>query len=219
VIVAVAAGQLVVLFFSSLVIAYSGALMPGPMLTVVVVESPRHGAKAGPLVVLGHAILELVLLGALVVGLGHLLERGSFKAAIALIGGAMLVWTAASMIAAVARDKVELDWQADARGRRMRMVLSGVISSLSNPYWTIWWATIGLGLLTKAYAAGVAGVAVFYVGHILGDLTWYSAVSCTIAAGRRFITVRVYKVMLCAAAAFLLALAAWFIVSGVRFVT
>jgi threonine/homoserine/homoserine lactone efflux protein len=88
---------------------------------------------------------------------------------------------------------------------------------LSNPYWTIWWATIGLGLLTKAYAYGVAGVAVFYVGHILGDLTWYSVVSGTIAAGRRFITLRGYKIMLCAAAAFLLALAAWFIVSGVRF--
>jgi threonine/homoserine/homoserine lactone efflux protein len=219
VVVAVATGQLVVLFFSSLVVAYSGALMPGPMLTAVVVESPRHGAKAGPLVVLGHAILELVLLGALVLGLGHLLERGSFKAAIALIGGAMLVWPARAFIIAVARDKVELEWQADTPGRSMRMILSGVLSSLSNPYWTIWWATIGLGLLTKAYAFGVAGVAVFYVGHILGDLTWYSAVSRAIAAGRRFITLRVYKVMLCAAAAFLLALAAWFIVSGVRFVS
>jgi threonine/homoserine/homoserine lactone efflux protein len=219
VIAAAAAGQLVVLFFSSLLVAYSGALMPGPMLTAVVVESPRHGAKAGPLVVLGHAILELVLLGALVLGLGHLLERGSFKAAIALIGGAMLVWTATAMIVTVARDKVDLDWQAEAPGRRMRIVLSGVLSSLSNPYWTIWWATIGLGLLTKAYAYGVAGVAVFYVGHILGDLTWYSVVSGTIAAGRRFITLRGYKMMLCAAAAFLLALAAWFIVSGVRFVS
>jgi threonine/homoserine/homoserine lactone efflux protein len=219
VIATVAAGQLVVLFFSSLLVAYSGALMPGPMLTAVVVESPRHGAKAGPLVVLGHAILELVLLGALVLGLGHLLERGSFKAAIALIGGAMLVWTATAMIVTVARDKVDLDWQAEAPGRRMRIVLSGVLSSLSNPYWTIWWATIGLGLLTKAYAYGVAGVAVFYVGHILGDLTWYSVVSGTIAAGRRFITLRGYKMMLCAAAAFLLALAAWFIVSGVRFVS
>jgi threonine/homoserine/homoserine lactone efflux protein len=219
VIAAAAAGQLVVLFFSSLLVAYSGALMPGPMLTAVVVESPRHGAKAGPLVVLGHAILELVLLGALVLGLGHLLERGSFKAAIALVGGAMLVYTATAMIVTVARDKVDLDWQAEAPGRRMRIVLSGVLSSLSNPYWTIWWATIGLGLLTKAYAYGVAGVAVFYVGHILGDLTWYSVVSGTIAAGRRFITLRGYKMMLCAAAAFLLALAAWFIVSGVRFVS
>ena len=53
---------LVLLFFSSIVIALSGAMMPGPMLTVVVTETPRHGARAGPLVVLGHGILELVLL-------------------------------------------------------------------------------------------------------------------------------------------------------------
>ena len=42
-----------------------------------------------------------------------------------------------------------------------------------------------MSLLTKAYAIGMAGLVAFYVGHILGDLTWYSAVSGIVAAGRR----------------------------------
>lgn len=209
--------DVVIIFFSSLVVAYSGALMPGPMLAVVVAETPRRGAIAGPLVVLGHSILELVLLAALVIGLGPLLAREGVQATLSLVGGAMLVVTGGAMLVAVARDEVRLEWDAAADGAgRARTVLGGVLSSLANPYWTIWWATIGLGLLTKAYAIGAAALVAFYVGHILGDLTWYSAVSGAIAAGRRWISVRGYRAMIAVAAVFLLGLAAWFVVSGLR---
>jgi threonine/homoserine/homoserine lactone efflux protein len=204
------------MFLSSLLIAYSGALMPGPMLTVVVTETPRQGAKAGPLVVLGHAILELTLLILLVVGLGPILKHQSVQAVLQIAGGLMLVWTAASMIVALARRRVSIDWTGGSGGGKARTVLMGIVSSLANPYWTIWWVTIGLGLLTKAYALGIAGLVAFYLGHITGDLTWYSLVSGAIAAGKRFITPRVYRTMVAIAAAFLLVLATWFLTSGIR---
>ena len=204
------------MFFSSMLIAYSGAIMPGPMLAVVVAESPRQGARAGPLVVLGHALLELALLGLLVLGLGPLLEREGVQAVLSVVGGAMLVATAAVMLVSVARDTARLEYGAAGGRAHGRAVLGGIVSSLSNPYWSIWWATIGLSLLTKAYALGAAALVAFYVGHILGDLTWYSAVSGVIAAGRRWITPRRYRVMVAVMACFLLVLAAWFVVSGVR---
>jgi threonine/homoserine/homoserine lactone efflux protein len=204
------------MFFSSMLIAYSGAIMPGPMLAVVVAESPRQGVRAGPLVVLGHALLELALLGLLVLGLGPLLVREGVQAVLSMVGGVMLVATAAAMLLSVVRDTARLEYGAAGGRAHGRAVLGGVVSSLSNPYWSIWWATIGLSLLTKAYALGDAALVAFYVGHILGDLTWYSAVSGVIAAGRRWITPRRYRVMVAVMACFLLALAAWFLVSGVR---
>lgn len=213
-------GELALIFVSSLAIAYSGALMPGPMLSVVVTESPRQGAKAGPLVVLGHAILELALLALLIVGLGPMLERPAVQAGLALVGGMMLLVTAALMLLAVVRGRVALKLESGAgASRHARTVLAGAVSSLSNPYWIIWWATIGLSLVTKAYALGVAGLVAFYIGHILGDLSWYTAVSGVVAAGRRWITLRVYRGMIVAAACFLLALAAWFLASGVGSLT
>lgn len=210
---------LVLLFFSSLVVALSGAMMPGPMLTAVVTETPRHGAKAGPLVVLGHGILELVLLLLLVIGLRPLLSDESVQAGLQIVGGLMLVWTGVAMIVAVARRRVTIDWDGADRGARAKTVWMGIVSSLANPYWTLWWATIGLSLLTKAYGLGLAGLVVFYLGHILGDLSWYSLISGALAAGKRFITLGVYRVMLLVAASFLLCLAAWFLVSGVRTAT
>jgi threonine/homoserine/homoserine lactone efflux protein len=209
--------DVLVIFFSSMVLAYSGALMPGPMLAVVVAETPRQGARAGPLVVLGHAVLELVLLAALVIGLGPVLEREGVQATLSLVGGVMLAVTGGAMVLVVLRGTARLEWDTAGASRgRARTVLGGIVSSLANPYWTIWWVTIGLGLLTKAYAIGVAALVAFYVGHILGDLTWYSAVSGALAAGRRWISARGYRAMIVVAAAFLFAMAAWFLVSGLR---
>ena len=61
--------SLIAIFTSSFIIALSGALMPGPLLTFTVSESPQRGAITGPLVILGHGILELALVLALLSGM------------------------------------------------------------------------------------------------------------------------------------------------------
>lgn len=95
-------------------------------------------------------------------------------------------------------------------------MVTGAVLSLSTPYWTLWWATIGLGYILYSARLGPAGVAVFFVGHILGDLVWYSAISLAIGKGRKFLSDRSYRVIIGSCAAFLLALACWFAWSGMH---
>jgi threonine/homoserine/homoserine lactone efflux protein len=64
-------------------------------------------------------------------------------------------------------------------------VALGIVLSLSNPYWILWWATIGLAMLTPAIDQGWPAVASVYAGHISADLAWYGAVSAAVAGGRR----------------------------------
>ena len=61
--------------------------MPGPLLTVTVSESTQRGAAAGPLMILGHCILELTLVLALLSGLAPFLKRDDVFVVIALVGG------------------------------------------------------------------------------------------------------------------------------------
>jgi hypothetical protein len=37
------------------------------------------------------------------------------------------------------------------------VIFAATVLSLSNPYWTIWWVTIGLGWMQKSLVYGVAG--------------------------------------------------------------
>ena len=63
--------SLIAIFFTSMVVALSGAMMPGPLLTITITESTRRGVASGPLLIAGHAVLELVLVIALLFGLGN----------------------------------------------------------------------------------------------------------------------------------------------------
>lgn len=195
-------------------IGFSGALMPGPLLAFTVNASVRRGAAAGPLAVLGHALLEAPLVVLLALGVGQALRAGPAMAAIAFVGGAVLLWMGADMLRRAPRQRLQAT-VADRPG--LSPVVGGVVVSLSNPYWTIWWVTVGATYVLLSVTHGVAGVLAFYLGHILSDLVWYSLVSIAVARGRRVMTDRAYQVLVGVCGLLLLGFGGWFVWSGVRF--
>jgi threonine/homoserine/homoserine lactone efflux protein len=177
---------------TSFIIGLSGAMMPGPVLTVTIGEAGRRGFAAGPLIVLGHGILELALVIGLTLGLGALLTREPVIGAIGLVGGAMLLWMGAAMLRSL--PGLSLRWErAEAPRGGLHPVLAGILTSVANPYWTLWWATIGLGYVALAGRLGTVGLVSFYTGHILSDLAWYSFVAAGVSVGRRLLTDRAYR--------------------------
>jgi threonine/homoserine/homoserine lactone efflux protein len=95
-------------------------------------------------------------------------------------------------------------------------VVAGILTSLSNPYWTIWWATIGLGYIVLSRRLGTVGLLSFYVGHILSDLSWYSFVALALTLGRRAISDRIYRGVVAVCGVFLVGFGAYFGYSGLR---
>jgi threonine/homoserine/homoserine lactone efflux protein len=206
--------SLVAIFFSSFIIALSGALMPGPLLTVTVSESTRRGAMAGPLMILGHAILELALVVALLAGLAPLLVREDVFIVIALVGGTILMWMAVSMFKSL--PSLHLSFDAKDERKDQNLIIAGILFSLANPYWTIWWASIGLGYIMHSVKFGILGVASFYLGHILADLAWYAFISLGVAKGRKFFSDTVYRRLIGGCALFLVVFACYFFYSGIE---
>jgi threonine/homoserine/homoserine lactone efflux protein len=177
-------------------------------------EGEESAALAGPLIVLGHGILEVLLVVGVVLGLGKLLVLGPVIGTIGLTGGLVLIWMAWGMF----RSLRELTLRADVSGgARQHPVLAGILTTLSNPYWIIWWATIGLGYIALSMRLGLTGLVSFYVGHILSDLAWYSSISLTLAMGHRLLTDRVYRGLVAVCACFLLAFGLYFGYAGVRY--
>jgi len=82
-------------------------------------------------------------------------------------------------------------------------VLGGILVSMSNPYWWVWWATIG-GAFMLQYDISFRNwplLLAFLAGHEAGDLGWYWLVSAIVSLGRRGITDRIYRIVLLACAA------------------
>lgn len=195
---------------TAFIIGLSGAAMPGPMLTATIDHSARRGFRAGPAITLGHGLLEAALAVAILLGLKPFLTRPELIRAIGFIGGLFMAYMAFGMMARAWREGLPDLVKGDSDGSH-RTVFAGAFFSLSNPYWIVWWATIGAAYLIIASRSGTIGIVAFLIGHISADLAWYSLVSFAVSAGRKVLNDTVYRVLIGVCSVFLFALAASFI--------
>lgn len=208
------------LFILAFGVGLSGALAPGPLLTICIAESSRRGFVTGPLLVVGHGILELALILALLLlaGLSAFIQLDAVKMVIFLLGGAFLVYLGQDMVRSPDMAGFSPSSTEAAPRRGLHPVIAGVVVSLSNPYWSLWWATVGLSFLVKAIESGAIGVAAFFSGHILADLGWYSLVAAAVVAGRNVMRGEIFRLIFILCGVFLLGLGAFFLYQGVQLV-
>jgi threonine/homoserine/homoserine lactone efflux protein len=205
------------IFITSFLMALSGALMPGPLLTVTINESLRRGPWTGPLMIAGHGVLELAFIFVILKGLGELFKQNAVLSGIAFVGSVILLWMGYSMLKGIR--SLTLAGTSEAvdgapSGIVGNPIVAGVVVSLSNPYWTIWWLTIGLAYIVISAKLGIWGVVAFFTGHIAADLIWYTLVSTSVSFGRRFFTDSVYRGVVFACGLFLLIFSVYFFKSG-----
>jgi threonine/homoserine/homoserine lactone efflux protein len=205
--------DLVSIFFVSLGVGLSGALMPGPLLTVTIHESYRRGFIAAPLLVAGHAVLEGSLVILLVLGLDRVVGNSVFFGVVGMAGGTFLIYMGLGMVVDVRDKRLRLDLQ-DQAGGKIGPFVAGLTTSLSNPYWFLWWATFGLSYLLRSLEHGAAGVISFYVGHVMADVLWYFMVAFLVVTGKRFFSDRIYNYIILLCGAFLIILGGRFIADG-----
>jgi len=213
------AASLFLIFGTAFVVGLSGAIMPGPVLAVTISESARRGFRAGPLLVLGHAVVELPLVVALAWGLSEVLEQSLVAGIIGVVGGLFLLGMSYALLRQARRAVSPLEVRSQPLGHVHWLIVSGALLSVANPFWLLWWATVGTKLVLWSLAAGTIGVVVFFLGHILSDLGWYSMVSLVISRGKRLMSLRVYRGLLLTCCLFLVGLGVYFVVSGAIFLT
>ena len=167
-------GQLWVIFSLSLLLSLSGALMPGPLLTYTIartLRTKRGGWLTGARVIAGHAALEGGLVCGLALGVVEFLRAPLTVKIIGVAGAALLAYMGIGLL----RETI-----------RLPPVLAGTLVSMGNPYWWIWWVTIGAAFLLRfdITLARWQALLAFFLGHELGDLGWFSTVSIALHFGR-----------------------------------
>lgn len=203
------------IFLSALAVGFSGAMMPGSLLTYTIRQSLSVGPKAGFIVTIGHAILEFFLIILIFLGFDRVLQAEPAQVAISLVGGAFLSYMGFDMIKGAIRNTVKV--QVDSGNAQTRSMLwSGLAISAANPYFLLWWAIIGLGFIMQSYTAfGLIGVAIYFIGHITADFIWYGFVSTLVGTTKRFISEKPYRVIIAALGCLLIYFGGSFLVGAV----
>jgi threonine/homoserine/homoserine lactone efflux protein len=194
----------------------SGALMPGPVLALVIGSAARHGTVAGIVAILGHAAVEIPVVLLLMLGIGAFVQKPKVLAAIGLVGGGVLILAGADMLrsaAAVAAATVE---GSPAPIGLLGVGLAGAGASLANPYFAIWWATIGAAQIASVGSRSPVAWATFYTGHVSSDFLWYALVAWAVGRGRDLLGVTGHQALISACGVALLALGCYFVCTSVR---
>jgi threonine/homoserine/homoserine lactone efflux protein len=175
-------------------------MSPGPYLTVTVVRTLQKGPLSASLMLAGHALLEATLLIGFAFGLHRVLQLPTVELVLAVVGGVVLLWMGMALLVGT----VGRAWEPEAQGaqgmsvstRPLGAVTQGALVSLGNPYWALWWATIGVKLAADGLALGPIGVLAFFIGHQLADVAWYELVIFGVHRGRRMLTARAYGLIM-----------------------
>ncbi len=204
------------IFSFSFLVALTGAMSPGPLLTYTIIKSAktnRRGYLMGLWIITGHAILEMGIIILLLFGFSFVLKNIAVVRIIGVSGGLILIIFGASIIRDIfnenistnflnLRDEPNKDPELIENKGNENPVIGGIMVSMSNPYWWVWWATIGFAFMVQFNISfkNWPKLLAFFLGHEAGDLIWYLLVSTLSFFGLRHMNRKAYYgiLMFCA---------------------
>lgn len=208
------------IFSFSFLVALTGAMAPGPLLTYTIIQSVknhRRGYLTGLWVIVGHGLLEMGMVILLLFGFSFIIKNVLVVRMIGTVGGIILAWFGIGIIRNVYRGNISTHFleasgpngydPAEDRQKGLdNPVIGGVLVSMSNPYWWVWWATIGFAFMIQfdiSFQKWHRLIA-FFVGHEAGDLLWYLLVSLLAFFGIRNLNKKAYYGILAGCGVFMI---------------
>ncbi|MCF8069745.1 MAG: LysE family translocator [Desulfobacterales bacterium] len=190
------------IFSLSFLVALTGAMSPGPLLTYTIIKSVKtsqRGYLMGLWIITGHALLEMCVIVLLLYGFSFFLQNVIVVRAIGIIGGILLIAFGSSIMRNVYRGNISTDFMDEGapsgEGELIKNpVLGGFMISMANPYWWVWWATIGFAFMIQFEISfqDWSKLIAFFLGHEAGDLIWYLTVSILSFWGIRRLNKKAY---------------------------
>jgi len=197
------------ILLSVVVISFSGVMMPGPVFAVTLAKSYKS-PWAGTQIALGHAVIEVPLILLIYFGFAQFFQNSVVQLVLSILGGSMIIWLGISMFRAraeVVKGGKDLPYSA---------FTAGILTTGLNPFFLLWWATIGSMLVMKFLDVWHNGLVVFIVVHWLCDLAWLSFVSIMIYKTHSLWGSKFQEGVFIACSLLLVGFGGWFVVSGIQ---
>jgi threonine/homoserine/homoserine lactone efflux protein len=168
-------------------VGLTGALAPGPTLVATINSSLQRGWTMGPKVAAGHAITEVVIFLLIVVGLAAAAEEHT--SIVAAVGGTALILFGLLTLKGSKTATMEIS----EKGATSNPYLAGALTSVANPYFWIWWLSVGSALVLAQLRESLVLAMIFMIGHWGADFGWYTLVSTSLDRGRTLLSEANYR--------------------------
>ena len=184
-------------------ISLSGVMLPGPLTAATITKGYRD-KNAGILIALGHAVIELPLIALIYFGFARYFASPEAKKVIGLAGGLMLIFMGSMMLRTIRKALGE------AADLPYNSLITGIVMTGANPYFFLWWATVGIALIAGAADFGILGLLLFTVVHWSCDLAWVQFISVSVFKTRHLWTQKVQRIIFGICALVLVGFGVWF---------
>ena len=175
-----------------IVISASGVMAPGPLFAANISYGLRQGAKSGIKMAIGHTIVEFPLVILLGIGVFSLETFPEFRMIISIVGAITLFVFALVQIKTVLQNNKNI-----TSTPKHGPLVTGIILSALNPFFIIWWLTIGFKLISDAMLIwAFSGIVIVFFLHIWMDFAWLGGISFLASKSVKIISNRNYKIIL-----------------------
>jgi len=186
--------------------------MPGPVFAVTMAKS-YQSPLAGVQTAVGHALVEIPLILLIYFGFAKFFENNTVQIVLGVLGGGVLIWLGIGMFRARA------NIVGAGKDLPYNSIVAGAVTTLMNPYFFLWWATIGSMLIMNALAFGTTGLVMFSVVHWACDLGWLALISFLIYKTQSLWSIKLQEGLFIIASLLLIGFGGWFLISGIQLAT
>ncbi len=172
-----------------IVISFSGVLSPGPLFTANIFYGLKGGAKTGLKMASGHTVVELPLVILLGVGAFSLETIPEFRTYITIIGAVGLFIFAGIQLKQIFKNNLDI-----INKPKHEPFLAGILLSALNPFFIIWWLTIGFKLISDSLIIwSFWGILIMFFLHIWMDYVWLSSTALISSRISKMLSDRIFK--------------------------
>jgi threonine/homoserine/homoserine lactone efflux protein len=223
-----------------IVLSTSGVLSPGPLFLANLVYGSNQGYYAGIKIANGHMIVELlliILLSSSLFGFSFFTAGPAALRIVGMIGGiAIIVFAMAQILNIIKKAGYTADvmnknnihdigykstyfFLLDKIGRKLTLgpLMVGLIFTAMNPFFVIWWLTVGIKLISDTiYLFGIVeGAFLLFLFHIWMDYAWLALTAYLISKGWSIVKMRSYHLFMVCINIVLISYGFYFLVTNI----
>jgi len=161
-------------------LSLTGALAPGPLTAAVVMQSSKHGRLHGILPMVGHAIVEVGIIAAIILSVQALTLAPLTIDLLVGFGGLVIIlfgFLAGFLALRDYKYREEIQKEENSKATASSVIEAtahGAAVSILSPYFLIWWFGVGLANVTMLVGTLQLGVGTVFLAGVLIYITHVS---------------------------------------------